>query len=363
MNQAIRSPFHASQSKRGATFMEEGGWVWTQTFGDLEAEYSAPRDDVGVWDVSPLHKWELKGPDALRAAARLHTNRIAALKVGQVRYGAFCDEDGMVIDDGTVYKIADDRVWLMTNGEDHQDHFAGATKGMNVSIEDITRNMPHLGIQGPRSRQMLASLCSIDLAGLAYFHFVPEPVTVGGIRCRISRTGFGGELGYELFCRPEEAADLWEVVTAPGRARPYGVEVLEILRIEAGLIILDYDYEPHQRTPFDLGLDRTVAFEGADFIGRDRLREVAAAPPHRFKTLKLEADDVPEYGSEVWLSGRQVGTLTCPTRSPRFGVIGLAVLDSDTAAEGTRLEVGDDRVPATVAPLAIYDPEKKRPRA
>ncbi len=137
--QSIRSPFHDLHAAMGATFMEDGGWFWTESFGDLDAEYRAVRERIGVWDVSPLNKWNFRGRDALEAAARLHTNNVRGLAAGQVRYGAFCDADGLMVDDGTVFKFSDDHVWVMTNSREHEDHFAEVTRGLAVTIEYIGR--------------------------------------------------------------------------------------------------------------------------------------------------------------------------------------------------------------------------------
>lgn len=361
---AVQSPFYRAQEALGASFMEYAGWYWTNGFGDLAAEYRAVRDDLGVWDVSPLNKWELRGRDAARAAARLHTNAVADMAIGQVRYGAFCDADGLLVDDGTVFKLGDRHFWVMTNGRDHEEHFGEVLGTLDAGIQYIGRDLPHLGLQGPRAREALAPLCSVDIQRLPYFHFIPEPVEVGGVACWVSRTGFGGELGYELFCRPENAESLWSVVVDGCRATPFGVEAIEVLRIEAGLMILDYDYEAHQRTPYDLSMDRFVALERADFYGKPALAQVAAMPPRRFKTLILEGEQLPEYGTPVRAGEEIVGTLTSPTSSPRFGTIGLAVLDTAHATDGQTVMVtlGEHAVPARVAPLSIYDPEKRRPR-
>ena len=363
-SEPLRSPFYESARAMGATFMEEGGWLWTEGFGDTDAEYRGVRHDLGVWDVSPLNKWEFRGPDALAAAQRLHTNNVLGMEVGQVRYGAFCDADGLMVDDGTVYRL-DDRVWVMTNGSDHAEHFAETTAGLDVTIESVTRDLPHLGLQGPRARDALGPLCEADLSSLRYFRFLPEPTTVGGVPCVVSRTGYGGELGYELFCRPEHAADLWDVAVSTMRATPFGVGVLECFRVEAGLIVLDYDYAAHERTPFDLSLDKMVALGKVEFLGHEALEAVAARPPRRFKTLRLEGDGLPGYGVAVTRGGQRVGTLTSPATSPLFGPIALAVLDVGAAGDGERVDVvtEEGQVAATVAPLAIYDPDKRRPRS
>jgi aminomethyltransferase len=364
MTDVIRSPFYERAASLGATFMEEAGWYWTEGFGDEDAEYRGVREDLGVWDVSPLNKWEFTGPDSLAAAQRIHTANILGLEVGQVRYGALCDAEGLMIDDGTVFRL-EDRVWVMTNGSDHADHFADTTEGLDVHIEAVTLKMPHLGLQGPRAKEALSSLCETDISGLRYFRFLPEQTSVGGVPCFLSRTGFGGELGYELFCTPKHADDLWDVAVSKMFARPFGVGVLESLRVEAGLVVLDYDYTAHERTPYDLSFDRFVALRSVRFLGSEALEQVSLDPPRRLKTLRIEGDTLPDYGVEVTRDGELVGTLTSPALSPRFGQIALAILETGVSADGEKVQVkvGDTTVPASVAPLAIYDPEKIRPRA
>jgi aminomethyltransferase len=364
VGQVIETAFHGVQQARGATFVEEGGWYWSVSFGDPDVEYRAVREGVGMWDVSPLNKWELRGPDAVEAAQRVHSNDILRLEVGQVRYGAFLDEDGLLVDDGTVFKLADDHIWLMTNGMDREAYFAEATKGLDVSVEYIALSLANLQIQGPRSRELLRTITDADVDALRYFRFFPEQVDVGGVPVWLARTGFSGELGFELFLRPEHATGLWEAVEAAG-ATPYGIEVIEPLRIETGMIVTDYDYVPHERSPYDLGLDRVVALDApGEFMGKDRLREIAADQPNRFKTLRIDGDALPGYGARVTRDGKEVGVLTSPAISPRFGTIGLAILRSDAAEEGSTVEValGAGAVRATVDVLAIYDPEKRRPR-
>ena len=364
MSDPIATAFHEVQAARGASFMEEGGWYWTESFGDAEKEYRAVREGVGMWDVSPLNKWELRGPDALEAAQRVHSNDILRMDVGQVRYGAILDEEGLLVDDGTVFRLADDLVWVMTNGMDREEYFSEATKGLDVSVEYIARQLPNLQVQGPGSRDLLRTITDADVDALRYFRFMPEQVSVGGVPVWLARTGFTGELGFELFVRPEHAEQLWGAVESAG-ATPFGVDVVEPLRIETGMIVTDYDYASHERSPYDLGLDRLVALDGpGEFMGKDRLREIAADPPNRFKTLRLAGDALPEYGAAVTKDGEQVGVMTSPAVSPTYGPIGLAVLRTDVAVEGASVQValGEGMVDAKVDVLAIHDPEKRRPR-
>jgi len=366
-DEAIRTAFHDVTESQGGGHVADGGWMWLEGFGDLQKEYSAVRDDVAVWDVSPLNKWDFRGPDALRAAQHLFSNDAIGLEVGQARYGAFLDDDGLMVDDGTVFNTSRaDHCWVMTNGKDHQGYFEEMLDGFDVEVEWIAPAMPHLGVIGPRSREVVRKLTDADVDSLRYFRFLPEPVTVGGVEVTLSRTGFGGELGYELFLTdPANAAELWNAVVGAG-ATPFGVEAIEVLRIEAGLIVTDYDYEAHRRTPYDFNLDRLVALDReVEFVGKERLRAVAADPPHRLVTLRLEGETLPEYGAAVAKDGEEVGVLTSPADSPRFGRIGMAVVRSGHAIPGTEVEValGDATAPAVVDLLPIYDTNKLRPRA
>ena len=367
MAPSIRTAFHEATAGRGGTHVDEGGWFWCAGFGDPAGEYAAVRDDVAVWDVSPLNKWEFRGRDAMRAAQYLFSNDFLGTVSGQARYGAFLDADGLVVDDGTVYNLGrDDRCWVMTNGRDREDYFASLLGAFDVEWEWKTQQMPNLGIVGPRSRDLVRSLTDADVDALKYFRFFPEPVTVGGVEVILSRTGFGGELGFELFLTdPADATELYATVVGAG-ARPFGVTVIEPLRVEAGLIVTGYDYAEHERTPYDLGLDRLVALgSDVDFAGKSRLAGVASAPPNRFVTLRIDGETLPAYGAEVRAGGAVVGVLTSPADSPRLGLLGMAIVRTEHASLGARVavELPDGETTATVDALPIYDHDKRRPRA
>ncbi len=354
--------FHPVTSRTAAGFGDEAGWLWVTNFGDVDAEYRAIRDGVGMWDLSPLNKWEFRGPEAKEAAQRVHTHDVMGAQPGQVRYGGFVDEDGMLVDDGTVFTFADDHLWVCTNGDDRAGYFADATKGLDVSIEYIAPELPSMQIQGPRSRELLQGLTDADLDSLKYFRFVPEQVRVADVPVWLSRTGFSGELGYELFLRPEHALELWAAIEGAGAA-PYGMDVIEPIRIEAGMIVTDYDYEPHARSPFDVGLDRFVAFHELT-MGTEALRTIAEDPPNRFVTIRLDEKGA-DYGTPLQTdAGDAAGVLTSPAMSPRFGPIGLAVVPVGLAIPGTAVQVvtGAGAIPGTVDVLSIYDPTKQRPR-
>ena len=269
--EAIKTAFHDVTQAAGGTHVADGGWFWVESFGDPQKEYSAVRDDVAVWDVSPLNKWDFRGPDALEAAQRVFSNDALGLDAGQARYGAFLDDEGLMVDDGTVFNTdRTDHCWVMTNGKDHQEYFAQMLLGLRRRgrVDRAADAAPRrAGPPLPRGRP---ELTDADVGALRYFRFHPEPVEVGGVPVYLSRTGFGGELGYELFLTdPDDAPALWNAVAGAG-ATPLGVEAIEILRIEAGLIVTDYDYEAHQRTPYDFNLDRFVALDqDRDLAGKE----------------------------------------------------------------------------------------------
>jgi aminomethyltransferase len=318
-----------------------------------------------VWDESPLRKWDFRGPDALHAADRIFTNDMAGLEVGQIRYAPFSDEDGKMVGDGTVFKFDDEHAWVITALDSDLEHFEQVVDHLDVEIEPITPALPHLQLQGPRSRDLLASLCAANVPALRYFRFFPEQVRVGGLPVWVSRTGYSGELGYEIFCGPKDATELWSTLTSAA-ATPYGLAAVETLRIESGLIFIGYDYFQHETDPFDVSVDKVVRLDTGDFHGKRALAETAAAPPRRMVTLAVDGTEVPEYGAAVTSAGEPAGTLTSPCESPTLGrVIGLAVLETRFAERGARLEValGDGTASATVEPLPIYDPDKRRPRS
>ena len=219
-----------------------------------------------------------------------------------------------------------------------------------------------IAVQGPTSQGTLQPLVDRDLGELRYFRFWPEEVTVAGVPATVTRTGFSGEHGYEVIMAPDDAQAVWDALLAAG-AVPFGLTAIDLARTEVGLIIIAVDYDPGERSPWDLSMDPFIKTD-TGCVGATALRERGEDPPKRFKTLQIEGDAAPDYGAAVTQDGRDVGVVTPPASSPRVGTIGLAVLDTDFAADGEKVEVavGDGTAPATVAPLSILDPQKRRPR-
>jgi len=217
-------------------------------------------------------------------------------------------------------------------------------------------------------------MTDFDVASLKYFRFATEPITLGGVPgCYLARTGYSGELGFEIYVPKEHAEALWQALLDHGAARgirPYGLAAVESLRIEAGLIFIGYDYFQGLTSPFHMNLERTINLETGDFVGKAALQaELAAGITHRLTTLVVAGNEAPDYGADVFVNGRGVGKLLSPSqgRSPSVDrLIGLACLEIELTEPGNRVEVAlpDGRlVPAYTDTFPIYDPEKKRPRS
>jgi aminomethyltransferase len=369
-----RTAFDAVQREAGANWTDWEGWAWAADFGDAIAEHNATRNACNLWDESPLRKWDMRGKDVLALADMLFTNDMAALEIGQVRYGAICDEDGKMIMDGTVFHVAEGHCFSITSYDSDLDWFrkVASDHGFDVELKDVTDEMPHLQVQGPKARDVLGPITEgTDINSLRYFRFIGEGVTVGGVPVLLSRTGYSGELGFELYCKPSDASELWNAVLRAGEShglKPIGLSAIETLRIESGLLFPDIDYFPHQTDPFEVRLDNVIKLEtGNDFVGRDALKRIASeGTPRLLTTLRIEGEDVPEYGAAVTVDGNDAGIVRSPCTSPTFNeVIAMAAIDRALANEGQRVEValGDGTVGATVAPFPLYDTEKKRPRS
>jgi aminomethyltransferase len=368
-----RTAFYDVQDQLGAAWTDWEGWAWADHFGDPIAEHEATRNASNLWDEAALRKWDMKGPDALALADVLFTNDMSALEVGQVRYGAICDEDGMMIMDGTIFKLSDDHCFSITSYDSDLDWYrqVASDRGLNVDVEDVTAEMPHLQVQGPRSREILAPITEgADLTELRYFRFV-EDAKVSGIPCLVSRTGYSGELGYELYCKPEHAGDLWNAVLDAGRPQgmlPIGLSAIETIRIESGLLFPDVDYFPHKTDPFEVRLDKMVKLDKpGDFIGKEALRRLGPEGTERLlTTLRIDSDETPEYGAAVTKDGREVGIVRSPAKSPTFDdQVAMAVIERELNSEGTAVDVAVDggTATATAAPFPLYDTEKTKPRS
>jgi aminomethyltransferase len=363
MTEDKRSPLHDWHVEHGADVVWEDGYPWAMhEGGDPIAEYEAVRTATGIWDLYSTCKYEVTGPDAARLIQRRFTNRVDGMQDGSVRYGAFVNADGLMIDDGNVYKLADDRFLAMINTAGIDGWFRETAEGLDATIEHKTDDYAMIAVQGPTSQQTLQPLVDRDLGDLRYFRFWPEKTTVAGAEAWVLRTGFSGEKGYEIVMALGDARRVWDALIDAG-GTPFGLTAIDLARTEIGLVIIAVDYNPGEISPWDLSMDRFIDTD-TECVGAKALAERGANPPKRFKTLKIEGDEAPDYGAAVTKDGREVGVVTSPAKSPRLGTIGLAILDAEAATDGERVEVAlaDGTAPATVEVLSLLDPNKERPR-
>ena len=284
------TPVQQLQSEMGVEFYEWDGWPWPSNFGNPVEEYLAPRNSVGIVENSGLRKWELRGPDALRAADYIVAQDCSDMPVGRVHYTPVCNEEGMALDDITVFHLGPERVMLVSGLLSSEDHFRAASAGFDVELVPMSDERGGVQIQGPRSRDVVGRVTDADLAGLPYFHCVET--VVAGEECILSRTGYSGELGYEIFASPAAVANVWTALLEAGAddgIRPYGLEAADYLRVESALIFVTFDYQPGELTPYELGLGWAVKLDKGDYIGKacaSTARRRAVAPEHHRHRLR-----------------------------------------------------------------------------
>jgi aminomethyltransferase len=392
----IGTAFHSRTSAlcRSMSWREWSGYFAVSAYEtNHEREYSAIRNAAALIDISPLFKYRVTGKDATRLVDRIVTRDVAKMAVGQVAYTHWCDGEGKVIDDGTVSRLAD-QVYRWTAAEPTLRWIRMNGLDLDARVEDVSDTTAALALQGPTSRAILQACADGDVADLRYFRVMPS--RIAGSPVEISRTGYTGDLGYEVWVDAGKAERLWDALMEAGRPydiTPTGMLALDVARIEAGLILLDVDYVgakkaliPSQTySPYEIGLGRLVHLDKAPFIGQAALRRTAnEGPPRQLVGLEVDWPDLERLYDEaglapqlpatasrvsvpVYREGGQVGKATSSTWSPTLKkMIALATVSSEAAAPGTRLEMEttvDHRrktVGVAVAKLPFFDPPRKR---
>jgi aminomethyltransferase len=330
-----------------------------------EHEYNAIRNAAALIDISPLFKYMVSGPDAARLVDRVITRNAQAMEVGQVFYTPWCDEQGAVIDDGTVARL-DEHHFRWTAADPSLRWLTQNASGLRVDLDDVSESVAALALQGPMAASVLRACAEADIDRLKYFRIVEG--RIGGALVDISRTGYTGDLGYEIWMRSEHAVTVWDTLMAAGQAfelKPAGMLALDVARTEAGLLLIDVDFSgsrkaliPAQRyTPFELGLGRLVALDKGPFVGRAALTEERRRGPRRMIVgLEIEWADVEAHYERVGLApvapaatsrvpvpvlkgSRQIGRATTTAWSPTLKrLIALATIDAPHFDEGTRVE-------------------------
>jgi aminomethyltransferase len=295
---SIGSPFHPRTAplNRKQQWREWSGYWASSAYADAhDIEYNAIREAAALIDVSPLYKYRVSGRDAHALVDRVITRDATKIAVGQVWYTPWCDEHGKVIDDGTVHRIAEDE-FFWTAADPQYRWLSLNARGLDVTIEDVTEKVAAVALQGPFARAVLEEATEEPFGELRYFRRRASRIRLGrkSIPTEVSRTGYTGDLGYELWIPVERAADAWDALMAAGRGfgiRPAGMLALDVVRLEAGLVLLEVDYtsarhalNPEQNySPYELAMDRLVDLDAGDFVGRLALRREHAAggPPRR----------------------------------------------------------------------------------
>ena len=390
------SPFFDRTSKLNESqeWRRWSGYLSATNYGlTHENEYFAIRTKAALLDITPLYKYLIEGPDAQRFLDRLVTRNINICKVGQVMYTPWCDEDGKVIDDGTVQRLSE-RKFRITSAEPNLEWLEYNAAGMDLIISDDSVTTAAVALQGPNSRDILNAVSSDSLDSLKFFWMMDT--MFNNIPVSISRTGYTGDLGYEIWMDPNDALFIWDLLLEKGKPygiTPTGLQALDIARIEAGLILLDVDYissrhaivESRKSSPYELGLGWAVKINKKYFIGKQALeREVTRGPEWEFVGIEIQWTALENHYRNVGLSPglpttawrtstplyynhEQVGYATSGAWSPILKrYIALAHVKSAFAVEDTELQfelkVEHFRklTAAKVVKTPFFDPERKR---
>lgn len=375
--------FHDKFAAFTRNVTEYRGYWLPQSFnnGGAIEEYWACREKCVVMDLSPLRKFEVTGPDAEALLQYCVTRDIRKLGVGQVVYTAMCYPNGGMIDDGTVFRLGHHNFrWI--GGDDYSGQWLreqAEAMGYKAWVRSSTDQLHNIAVQGPNSRDLMKDIIWTSPAQTAVGELEWFRFTIGrighfeGAPVVVSRTGYTGELGYEVFCHPKDAAEVFDAVWNAGQKyglKPMGLQALDMVRIEAGLIFANYEFTS-ETDPFEAGIAFTVPLKSKpdDFIGRNALLERKEHPRHKLMGLEIDADEAVGHGDCVHIGRAQIGVVTSGMRSPLLGkTIALARVDALNAAIGTAVEIGKldgqaKRLPARIVRFAHYDPDKTRPRA
>src|ERR671916_193114 len=393
-----RTPLYDYHLRSARNVVRGGGdFMFPTSYTSPVEEHRNVRRNVGMQDLSTMGEVDVKGPGAERLVRRLLVNEVQDMEPGQLRYSTMCNEEGGIVDDITAYKFGDEHFMIVTGSGPRLKAFRWISehaRGASAYATDVTAAIALPVVQGPRSRQFLKSVVEgVDLDALRFFRFAP--CRIGEVEVLISRSGYTGELGYELYTPADQAGFLWEFLLEKGRAfdlRPYGVETMQSLRIEKALPLYGPDISEDD-TPFHVGLSRWVRFGKRDFVGREallRLQEVGL--DRRWVGLTLESEvpaasgakvysvgdvatfremietgaEAGEYEDSVMPGDRQVGRVTSSAMGHSVGrMLAMAYVNTAHSWPGNNLvvEINGRPIPAKVSPTPFFDPENARTRS
>jgi aminomethyltransferase len=362
----LRTPLYATHQALGARLVEFGGWEMPVRYSGDIAEHQAVRQRAGLFDVCHMGEFSVTGPDALDFLQALVPNNVARLAENQALYSQILRPDGGTVDDLIIYHLATDRYMVVVNAGTMQNDwswFKDHANGYDVALTNDSTATGLLALQGPLAQSILQPLTQTPLEEIAYYHC--RPSSVGETDCLISRTGYTGEDGFELYCDASAVVDLWNRLLEAGAADgllPAGLGARDTLRLEAGYCLYGHELS-EEITPLEAGLGWTVKLEkGADFIGRDALiAQKRDGLPRKLIGIELTERGVPRAGYWLYRDGARIGELTSGTMAPTLGKpIGLGYVTPDATAIGTALtvEIRGKQVAAQVVSVPFYKREK-----
>jgi aminomethyltransferase len=344
--QLKKTPLNATHRARGARMVEFGGWDMPVEYSGITDEHMAVRTRAGLFDVSHMGEIELAGPGALDAVQWVTSNDASRLSVGQIQYSALTTPDGAFVDDLLVYRMGPEHYLLVVNaGNIMKDHewIAGRVRdhGGDVSVVNSSSRYALVALQGPAAEAVLQSLTAIDLAAIKYYWFATGEVA--GVRATVSRTGYTGEDGFEIFVPPAAAEKIWKAVLDAGRAAgviPCGLGARDTLRLEAAMRLCGSDMD-EQTSVLEAGLGWIVGWKKSEFLGSPRLRsQKEGALARKLVPFEMKERAIARHGHLVMAADRQVGVITSGTQTPFLKkAIGFAMVPIEMSALGTPLDI------------------------
>jgi aminomethyltransferase len=359
-----KTALNAKHRALGAKMVEFGGWEMPVQYEGILAEHACVRERVGLFDLQHMGRLRLTGPDRARALDRFLTNDVQGTPPGRARYAVITNEQGNAIDDA-IYYILPEAIILVVNASNREKVLQWVRPRLSgdVTLTDETQRWAMIAIQGPKSRDVLQPLCDTDLNEIKYYRCASGMVL--GEPCFIARTGYTGEVGYELVFDATQSEWMWDSLMRHGAAhgiKPIGLGARDTLRLEAGMAL--YGHELDDTTnPLEAGLDFAVKLEGEAFFGRDALRKIRDEGPRRkLVGFELPGGRIAREKAQVFHAGELVGKVTSGTKSPTLGkVICMALVPRALAdkKDGWEVEVGGKRWPLKPSPLPFYSNTRK----
>jgi aminomethyltransferase len=354
-----RTPLYDEHRALGARLVDFAGWEMPVQYSGIKAEHQAVRNRAGLFDVSHMGEAVFRGPDAEDAVQRLVTRDVSRLEAGQSGYSAVCYEDGGTVDDVLVYRRPEDFLVVVNaaNREKDLDHFESNTKDLDVEISDETEDWALLALQGPEAASLLQDLTETDLSILKYFRFTEDEVA--GARAIVSRTGYTGEDGFELYLSADDAPRVWRTLREAG-ATPAGLGARDTLRLEAGMCLYGNELDP-ETTPLEAGIGFAVHLDKEEeFIGQDALRrEKEEGLRKKLVGFEVEGRGIARHDHPVKVEAETVGRVTSGTLSPTLNkAIGLALV-SPGVEDRFEVVIRERPVEAHTVKLPFYKREKR----